>query len=168
MARTLDSTLAAAVAQAGTAPGWLIEIGTPTPLRYATRGTLSYDGATWLGGATLFGVGDAGLTSGVRLGLPNSDNAASALALTDLLRDVPVTLAAYYDVAGTGYAEVIAELRIDAVEEIGPMQVMFALASPAQAASHLPDVVLGPPLCRHIPPPGTVIAWSGTTITIEE
>jgi hypothetical protein len=168
MARTLDAALESAVAEAGTAPGWLITIATATPLRYSTRGTLVYGGQTYTGGATLSGVGESGLLSEVRLGLPNTDNAASALALTDLLRDVEVTVAAYYDVSGTGYAETLATLVIDAVEAIEPTRVVFVLATIAQAASHLPDVVLGPPLCRHIPPPGTTIAWAGTTITIEE
>ncbi len=168
MARTLDAALEAAIAEAGTAPGWLILIDAAIPLRYSTRGTLSYDGRTWTGGATLSGVGESGLLSEVRLGLPNTDNAASALALTDLLRDVEVTVSAYYDVAGTWYAETLGTLVIAAVEAIEPLRVTFVLATPAQAASHVPDVVLGPPLCTHIPPPGTTIAWAGATITIEE
>jgi hypothetical protein len=168
MARTLDATLETAIAEAGTAPGWLISIATATPLRYSTRGTLTYGGHTYTGGATLSGVGESGLLSEARLGLPNADNAASALALTDLLRDVEVTVSAYYDVAGTGYAETLGTLAIDAVEAITPTRVSFVLATPAQAASHQPAVLLGPPLCRHIPAPGTTITWGGTTITIED
>lgn len=168
MARTLDAGLAAAIVERGTSPGWLIEIGTTTPLRYSTRGTLSYGGYTWVGGAVLSGVEFSGdLGASVTLELPNTDNAASALALTDLLREVEVTLWAYYDVSGTGYAEELRTLAVDAVESINSTRVEFSLSSIAEGASRLPDVLVGPPLCNHIPPAGTVIRWGWTTVTLE-
>lgn len=342
MPRALDSGLESAIARAGTAPGWLIEIATTPRLRYSTRGTLDYGGYTWTGGATLDGAGASGLDSGARLGLPNTDNAASALALTELVRDVPVTVWAYYGdprfdtnlisnglafnaatwnksrvtvtadvetapdgsatadalvesgvagfhyaaqnvvfsepaahrsevyvkagtrgfafvqqltgsgtptniktywnlstgaitfssaagavtitdagdgwwrvvadyISGTGtsrawyvgpattgangsdnytgtlgdeaiyvwgasvrrgtaaaYAEELATLTIDAVDAITATRVTLTLAGIAQAASHQPDVLIGPPLCRHIPPPGTRIAWGGDVYVLEE
>jgi hypothetical protein len=66
------------------------------------------------------------------------------------------------------YAEQLATLKIDSVESVTATRVTLTLATIAQAATHLPDVVIGPPLCRHLPPPGTKISWGGETYLLEE
>lgn len=169
MPRTLSAGLVTAVERTVTNPGWLIEVDTSPKLRYSTRGTLSYGGYTWVGGAYLSGINEAGLSPSTTLSLPNFDNSASSLALSDLLRDVGVTIYAYYDdaVASLTYAVELATLLIDSVNSLSTTEAVFSLSTASQAATHVPSVVVGPPLCNHIPPPGTKVNWGGTVYVLE-
>lgn len=102
MLRTLTSPLVYEIEKHITAPGWLIEIeASPSYLRYSTRGTIDWGGYTWSGGATLSGISELGIKGQVQITLPNIDNAATAIALSNTLRDVNVNIYALYDVDNT-------------------------------------------------------------------
>jgi hypothetical protein len=66
------------------------------------------------------------------------------------------------------YAEQLSSLLIDSVDDISLDKVGFSLSTVSQSASHLPDILLGPPICNHIPPPGSKITWLGTVYVLED
>jgi hypothetical protein len=171
MPRTLDANTETLIARRSTEPGWLIQIDAATgTLRYCTRGTLSYGGYTWTGGAVLSGVEVShDIGAAVDLELPNTDNSASSLALSNALRDADVTIYALYEDSGTSsaYATLLRALKVDGVDSISSTRVKFTLATISGAASRVPDIVIGPPLCNHIPPAGTTIRWGAVTVTLE-
>lgn len=169
MIRALTSQLVLEIEKYITAPGWLIEIETsPSYLRYSTRGTIDYGGYTWSGGATLSGVSELGISGQVQMTLPNIDNAATAIALSNTLRDVNVNIYALYDVDNTSpQATQLATMKIDGVEAIDKMRATLSLRMTADVATHLPDVVIGPPLCNYIPQDGSSITWGASKIIFE-
>jgi hypothetical protein len=65
------------------------------------------------------------------------------------------------------YAEEINTLYVDEVNSVAPLRVEFTLASISAGSSRIPDVLIGPPICNHIPPAGTEIRWGGTTLVLE-
>lgn len=166
MARTLASELSTGIAAAVTAPGYLIALGTTPALRYSTRGTLTYDGHTWVGGAAVEGLSLAAGGTPPRLVLPNADGALSALLLGDVLADVSAEIWAIYGDAPSAAEPVFAGV-VDGADDIGLLSCTLTLADEGAGASRLPNIVIGPPIFNHLPASGSVIAWGGTTYTLE-
>jgi hypothetical protein len=166
MARTLPTTLSAGLAAAVTAPGYLIALGTSPVLRYSTRGTLTYGGYTWVGGARVEGLALAAGGAPPRLVLPNADNALSALLLGGVLSDVSAEIWAIYGDAPSEAESVFVGV-VDGAYEIGLLACVLALADDSAGASSLPRAWIGAPIFNHLPPPGSVITWGGTTYTLE-
>jgi hypothetical protein len=166
MSRSISASIQSQLPGPLTEPGWLIHVKSSTALRYHTRGTISFDGYTWLGGATVSGIGDS-LTPSMTLTLPNTDNAASALALGVDLRDVAVDIYAVYGASPTD-ADLLVSGVIDEVSSITATRVEFKMTSAIEAASSIPDVVIGPPLCNFIPAVGSVVSWRGFVFTLED
>ena len=164
MPRTLPSVISSGIAQAITTPGYLIQIDTSITLRYSTRGTVPYDSDTWIGGARVDSL-DLGAGTG-RIAIPNADDAAGALILANALSEVAVTIWAFAEAEPTDVVQVFSGV-IDAAEEIGELECVLSLAPTTGARSSIPDIVIGPPLCNHLLPAGTVITWGNTTFTIE-
>lgn len=165
MPRTVPSAVLTAAEAAVTTPGYLIEIQTPTPLRYTTRATLTYDSKTWSGGAR---VESLPTTPGgeVTLVLPNADGALGALILGDVFGDTPALIYVISEAAPTA-AVLIFSGVVDEASDIGLMTCTLTLSDTAAAASSVPDVVIGPPLCNHLIPSGAVIVWGGVSYTVE-
>ena len=164
MARTLDTEISDGIAAAVTIPGFLIQIEIDgDTLRYSTRGTIDYDGETWVEGAEVSHIGG---TSKPKLVLDNADNAISVLILSDAFIDAPVSIFAFYGEAPTA-AKLLFTGVVDGADDIGLLSSTLALTDAGADRSYQPNVVLGPPLCDHFAPPGTVISWGNVTVTLE-
>ncbi len=165
MPRTLNAASLAAIDDPVTAPGYLVAITSThgDVLRYSTRGTLTYGGNSWQGGGqiTRQSPTDWGLI------LPNYDNAASALTLSDELERATVSVWAYLATAAPPQAILLFDGYINQVIRITNAKAELSLASVALGRSWLPDVILAPPLLNHLPPPGTAISWGGKIYYLE-
>lgn len=165
MPRTLDAGALAALDDPVTAPGYLIKITSThrEVLRYSTRGTLTHDSLTWFGGGKL----SRQSPTDWNLLLPNSDNAASALALSNEIDQATVSVWSYLGHAAPPQAILLFEGYVNQVIRITTAAVEFSLAAVTLGRSWLPDIILAPPLLTHIPPPGTAIAWGGKIYYLE-
>lgn len=153
---------AAAAAQADLIrPGFLCEIAHLTlgTLRYSTRGELDFGSVTWYGGADVAPEGDGRWS----LGLPNTDNTASALALSDALYDAAVRVWSY----DNGHATLVYTGHVGEVASIGTVACEFALQPAADALAMLPATLIGPPLLNHAPSPGARYTWGGQDYILE-
>lgn len=165
MPRTLNAAALTAVAAPVTAPGYLVAITSTynEVLRYSTRGTLTYNSATWVGGARVMRQSPTDWS----LSLPNTDNAASALVLSDDLERATVSVWSYLANASPPQAVLLFSGYVNQVLRVTAQQVDIGLAAVSLGRSWLPDVILAPPLLRHMPPPGTAITWGGKVYYLE-
>jgi len=165
MSRTLASSISTAIAQPVTQPGYLIQIDATSTLRYTTRATLTYSGQTWTGGARVERL-DTARGGDAAVALPNTDNALSALILSDALTDKRTRIWAIYSDSPTD-AELLFDGLVDGADAIGALECVLNLTDNGSARSSIPDVTIGPPLANHLVPPGTQISWGTTTYTVE-
>jgi hypothetical protein len=165
MPRDLGSPLLTAIAAPVTAPGYLVAMTSTygEVLRYSTRGTLTYSGSTWVGGAQVTRQSPTDWS----LSLPNTDNAASALVLGDHLEQATVSVSAYLANAVPPQAVLLFTGYVNQVVRVTTQHVEISLAAVTLGRSWLPDVILAPPLLRHMPPPGTTISWHGKLYYLE-
>lgn len=160
--RTLDPAVEAELAKAVTAPGYLIEIDTVPPARFSTRGSLVFGGNYFIGGASVSQVAPG--STKAEITLPNHDNTGSSLVLGIGLEDTPVRIYAIYGDAPA----VRDELWRGVVDgaEITLRWAKLTCEAAARAGGTLPDVTLSPPLCNHLPAPGTKFYWGGEYYTL--
>lgn len=165
MPRTLDAAALTAVNSQVTSPGYLIAITSTYNeiLRYSTRGTVTHGGYTWVGGAQVTRQSPTDWA----MSLPNTDNAASAIVLGDHLEEATVSLSAYLANAVPAQAVLLFNGYVNQVVRVTNQKVEISLAAVTIGRSWLPDVILAPPLCRHMPPPGTAISWRGKIYYLE-
>jgi hypothetical protein len=166
MARTLPSTISAGISAAVTAPGYLIEIATTQTLRFSTRGTLTYGGAVYAGGARVEGLTLGGQRAGCTLVLPNADGAVSQLILSGRVNDANVSI---YGIYGDAPSERVTLFTgaVEAATDIGLLSCTLAVAEVRNAIWSLPHVMIGPPLANHLRRPGDQIVWGGVVYTLE-
>lgn len=167
----LSPSLDAKVSALDTEPGWLVRIDFPSgTVRLSSRGTLAWDGETWLGwGVEIGGLrqDDNGDATG-QLRLIDHDGTVGAAVFADEVRGAPVRIWKVY--GGTPAAE-DAVLRFagiaDApVSEGGRIQI--ALLGDQLRTRMLPRGTISPAAgCTHQTAPGTVITWGGDRITLE-
>jgi hypothetical protein len=163
MARTLSIATAAAVAEAGTAPAYLVQIGWSTVSRLTTADTvLDWGGYLWLPGpVTLSGLtwSNSGLQT-ARLELGNADQAFSALALNEGVSDISIVVYAYDRgaVAAGDPVKVFDGVggRLSADDDSVSIELVTqrsrALKSPRQRITRAGGYSL-------LPAPGTVVRW---------
>ncbi len=164
MPRTLSPAVESAIAGTVTAPGYLVAITSGSDvIRSASRGTLDYDGEHWTGGVTVTRQGPTDWT----LSLPNHDNLASALVLSDLIDGAEVEIWAYVGTADPIEAVSVFTGYINQVTKISTTRVDMTLAAVSLGRSWLPDIILAPPLMNHLPPAGTAIAWGDKIYYLE-
>jgi hypothetical protein len=166
MARTLPASVSTGIAAAVTAPGYLIEIATDPPLRYSTRGALTYGGLAYAGGAAVTSLTVSGAQTAATLVLPNADGAIGALILRGTLIDVPISIAAIYGDAPTERVVVFVGV-LDAASEIGLLACTLTLMDARDAIAALPWLMIGPPLANHLRRPGETVVWGGVTYVLE-
>ncbi|MBP6735035.1 MAG: hypothetical protein KA142_10175 [Chromatiaceae bacterium] len=164
MPRILSDVALAAVAAQVTAPGYLVAFTSGAAiLRYSSRGELSYNGQTWLGGASIKRQSPTDWT----LTMPNTDNAASAIVLSDALEQATVSVWAYLANAVPVESILLFTGYVNQVTRVTTQFVEMSLASVSLGRSRLPDIILAPPLLNYMPPPGTSIAWGGKIYYLE-
>jgi hypothetical protein len=164
--RVLSASVSSGVAAAVTAPGYLIEIATDPPLRYSTRGTLTYGGYPYVGGASVTSLNTSGQQTSATIVLPNADGAVGALILRGTLNDVPISIAAIYGDAPTE-REVMFVGAIDSASDIGLLSCTLTLMDSRDALWSLPWLMIGPPLANHLRRPGEQIVWRGEAYLLE-
>lgn len=136
-------------------------------LRYSTRGTVTWDSQSWLGGAgarvdRVQKNADGNMSAA--LTLPNQSLALSAILLNEGVADQPVRIWKAYG-EGTLAADDVQQVFegvIDSAPTISDL-VQLNLVSENVFNQFSPRVRAGPPLMNHIPPAGTIIEW-GTDI----
>ncbi|MBK8872361.1 MAG: hypothetical protein IPN19_15345 [Elusimicrobia bacterium] len=164
MPRTLDSAALAAIAAPVTSPGYLVAFTSGAAiLRYSSRGEVTHDGATWLGGARIQRQSPTDWT----LFMPNTDNAASAIVLGDALEQATVSVWAYLANAVPAQSVLLFTGYVNQVIRVTTKSVEMSLASVSLGRSRLPDIILAPPLLNYMPPPGTAITWGGKLYYLE-
>lgn len=161
--RTLDATTEAEIAKAVTSPGYLVEIDTQPPVRFSTRGSLVYDGNLYLDGASVRKVAPG--ASKAEIQIPNHDNAASALVLGYGLEDVAVRIYAIHGDAPTA-RDLLWSGVIDGAE-LSTRWARLTCSAAARSGGAVPDIVIAPPLCNHLPAPGTSFLWNGEKYVLQ-
>lgn len=168
--RDLSERLQSEIAQVVTRPVYLVELSFSVPLYLSTGGLVAWNGQDWLpSGATVESLHElpGGSITG-RLTLANSDRAMGALVLGEGVRDRACRVWQIY--GGAPYDSGDAVLRfdgaMDAVEEIGD-RVVIALVSAGMSLAWAPRLFWAPPMCNHLPPPGTVLLWNGEKYELE-
>ncbi len=171
MSRALSTRLTSEVAGVVTAPFFLIQIGWSPVSRLSTRGPVSYGGYTWAGGSaslhSLQGLPGGALQGQISLG--NTDDAIGAVVLSTDLTAVPVTIWMLYgsEPFTAGDALQVFSGVIDGAE-LTPTRVTLDLVSEGRRNLTGPRVYCQPPLCNHMPPPGTRITWGGDTYVLND
>lgn len=164
MPRALDSAALTGLEDPVTAPGYLIAITAGAAvIRYSTRGALEFAGETWTGGGQVTRQSPTDWT----LSLPNHDNLASALVLSDLVEQAQVEIWAMLAQLDPQQAIPLFDGFINQITRITTTRVDIALTATSLGHSWLPDLILAPPLLNHMPPAGTAIAWGGKTYFLE-
>lgn len=157
MPRTLPGSLGTAITQPVTAPGYLIALGFPIPLRYSTTSTLTWDSLVWTAaGAEVLAVS----ATDARISLRNHDNSISALVLGNQLHRVTC---AVWQIYGSDAVALFDGMVDEAA--IGPRVVLSAIAQ--SRGVMVPTDFIAPPTFNHLTPPGTPIAWGANTIYLE-
>jgi len=164
MPRSLPATLASAIGQPVTRPGYLIQLDSATPIRFSTRGTVLYDGQWWLEGAAVSGLSQSA-ASAPTVTIPNQDNSGSALLLGDRLIDVRARIWAY-DAGAPDDAILLFDGVIDGAGDIGPLTCSIQLAQTSHARGRYPNLVIAPPLCNYITPAGTQFTLAGEPVLV--
>lgn len=167
MARTLPAAISSAVSATVTEPLVLCQIvlGTTT-LRYSSRATVSWDGATWSGGSlrveSLASAAGGGMSGNVSLS--NVDDAIGTLVLNSDLTESDVRLWLLYGRGPFGAGDALALFRgvIDAAD-LSAVRVSLALVTEGRRGLMRPGLYVGVPLCNHIPPPGTEYVLAGVS-----
>ena len=140
-------------------------------LRYSTRGTVTWNGQSWLGGAgarvdRIQKTSQGNMTA--TLTLPNQSLALSAILLNEGVADQPVRVwKAYGDTTiAADDATQVFEGVIDSAPTIADT-VVLNLVSENVFNQFSPRVRAGPPLMNHIPPAGTIIEWGSDIYELE-
>lgn len=160
MPRTLPGSLGTAITAPVTAPGYLVQLGFPIPLRYSTIATstpTTWDSRLWTaGGVEVLSVS----ATDARISLRNHDNSISALVLGNQLHRVTC---AVWQIYGSD-AVALFDGWVDEAT-LGPRVVLTAIAQ--SRAVQVPSDFIAPPTFNHLTPPGTPISWGTNTIYLE-
>lgn len=99
MGRTLSGPTSTATAQTITQPGYLVQLGFSSVLRYSSRGDEIWNGQNWLANNVQVGTISETPNGGVSLGLTigNTDLAFGAVCLTEQPQDKAVSVWAFYE-----------------------------------------------------------------------
>lgn len=167
---TLSSTTATEVAKSSTQPFYIVELLFSTPLRLSSGPTCSWNSQTW----TANGVGvrdilqlDGGGQKAV-IRLPNTDNSASALVMSDGIVDVGCNIWQLYGAGpyAVGDAVQIFSGVIDSVDEMTLSSVLMQAVSDSARREKSPRIYFDH-ICRYLPPAGRVLAWNGQYFKLE-
>lgn len=158
MARTLSATIQAAIGEHVTEPGFLVYVGLGTPLRWSTRGEVTWDSETWYAaGLEINSVAPDKASISIR----NDNGYGSALALDNQLRDVQFRIYAYYD----GDAQEIfrgygggASISMDSVS--------INLYASRSDGTKVPKMRIANPLFTNLPVVGTTIRWGNDELKV--
>ena len=167
--RTLTAEQLAATSSTVTTPGYLVELGFSTPLRYATRGDQSWNGYTWTGGRL-------GKVSGLQwdgagqqrgsLELINTDLTFSALILNEGAADRACRIWAFYG-DNPDDAQAVFDGVMDTAD-ISPDRVRLSLVGENNRTLHSPRRFIGAGTgFNHLRPAGTKITWGGQNYILE-
>jgi hypothetical protein len=171
MARSLSTRLTTEIGYTVTRPFFLVQITwSGSTSRLSTGGTVTYASQTWQGGtATVEALRTlpGGALEG-QLSIGNTDNAIGALALANNLSSCAVVISVLYGTGPwtTGDAEQVFAGVLDGCQ-ITPTRVTFGIVSTGRRREHSPRIYCAPPLCNHLPPAGTKIAWAGEVYELQ-
>ena len=165
--KTLSSALSTALGYPVTRPGWLLSIAWPVATRLSSRGTVSYDGYSWVAAdVDVSNITVAGLDVRGTLRLGNAAGAFGALALSYRVAGVGITIIGY-DGAATASADFVPLVACRGGEaEIDVDRVSIALLGPL-AGRHTPRSRVGQPTFTHLLPAGSTLRLNNQSYVIE-
>jgi hypothetical protein len=180
--RTTDSEQSALLDSRVTKPIYLVEIAIDGQEYLSTNGTQDVDGVTYVGA-------DVGLrsiqnwSSAVVSLLPTPARVAQVVSQSWRYGRCRVSLrpATYYPlliqpgyvadgffIQGDVYADPILLIDGELVSaSLSGDRVEFTVAHRVSVGRWLPAARIAPPLCNHLPKPGTVVTWEGDRYTLE-
>lgn len=170
MPRTLSSATVTATAQAVTRPFYVAQLDWDgTTYRLSTGASVSWNGYTWDGGS--LSVEDlralpAGGMEGT-ISLTNADGSAAALVLNHPIEEVAVALWTLYGDGPYAAADGVPVFTgvVDAAD-LTATRVRLTLTTEGRRRALGPRIYAVPPLCNHLPAPGSVVVWSGERYTL--
>ena len=170
MSKTLTSKVDTAIAQTITRPRLLIEIGWSATVRLSTAEAVTWNGYTWAqSGARVERIGSTGGTNAaLTLSLPNHSAAYGAIALSEGLADIPVSIWALYGASPFVAADGVK--LFDGQMNGGSItleRVTINCIAMRAATMFAPRLSLQPPVCNHLLPTGAVLSWNGDTYILE-
>ena len=157
MTRVVSATITTAIGKKITQPAYLVELHFSPVMRFASHQQTTWNDEAWYTGVS---VGEVSAME-ANFALRNVDNSLSALVLTQRTIDLRCKIYKYYE----GDAELIFDGVLGQPSEIGP-RIAFLARSHVDIGV-FPDERIGPPLCNHITPAGTVIRWGNGTLELE-
>lgn len=168
--RTLTSALLTELGKTETAPGFLLYIGTETPLYMSSFGTVSWNGQSWVETDLVIGdiVSTPSGTQFATIGVGNIDYSFGIFALSGSLKGVPMTLyAAYAGAMATADVVNVFDGFIQA-PRIDEEWVTLPVTTAKQGSLMFPSKRIGPQIgIGKIRPTGSRIVWNGQVYTLE-
>lgn len=171
--RTLTSAVNTAVTGPVTAPGYFVEILFSTPLRFSSRGTITWNGNTWLA----WDVRPAGLsadsdqsTAAGNITLGNSDFSLGIVVLAQGIVDRAINIWKFYGESPATadpvqvFAGVGAEVTLDPTKGIVTIGLQQAGGRSAYSPRRYITAEQG---FSFLPAAGQVIPWNGEIYTLQ-
>ena len=170
--RTLTSAVTSAAALTVTAPGYLVEISFATPLRYSTRGTLTWDSKTWTAyDVRVSGIAWDGASSGLTgsLAIGNADLAIGQSVLSEGVAGRAIKVWAIYGDSPAASDPVLVFDGIGdgaTIPEVGA--VTIDLQQSGGTTQFCPRTYLTPEAgFSFLPTPGQIVVWDGETVRLD-
>lgn len=171
--RTLSAPMEGFLAEDATRPGYLIEIAFNSSLKLSSRGTIEWNGATWLGwdvdvGGLSFDAKSA--TAQGTLSVSNTDLTVSTLCFAEGVAEREVSIWKFYgdafgdDDALKLYTGSIDSCRVDYSRAAVQFQITQVGGRTAFAPRRFMTKAEG---FNIIPPDGTRITWSGEVFELQ-
>lgn len=160
MPRTLPAAVTTAIGETATSPTYLVRLGFATEIRGSTLGDITWDAESW----TDNGVRVERITeNGGRISLPNTDNVASGLVLTEGQSDVAISVYKYYE---SDAVEIMRGFLSSA--DIQKDRVVFDAVGSSSDISKVPTKRFTPTNgFNYLPNPTAEIRWAGIIITFD-
>lgn len=149
-----------------TKPVYLVQLDFSPPVYLSTAQEVSWGGYTWepfavsVGRVAFNTLGSAN----VNISVNNLDRSFGVLVLNQGARDRGAKVYVYYP-EGPIDPFMLSEGVMDgcSIDE----QVQINIVSRSSYYGRTPRILCAPPVFNHLPPTGTVIRWSNTSITLE-
>lgn len=182
MTRTTTAAQDAALDRRITKPVYLVEITIEGQEYLSTNGAREVDGITYASGVNLRGIQN--WSSAVVTLPPTPERMAQFVsqswrygrcrisllpATTYPLLIQPGYVEEGFFIQGDVYGEtmLLIDGELTSAAMSGEGQIEFTVANRISVGRWLPAARIAPPLCNHLPKPGTVITWEGDRYTLE-
>lgn len=168
--RTLSANAQSEAAKSRTTPRYLVQLGYVPALYLSTSGNQTWNGQTWT--ANGIRVDDilflAGGVQSAHITLPNTDNSAGALILTDGIDDIACDI---WELRGAGPHAVDDVIHVfsgvlDSVDEVTVTHARLSAVTDSVRLARAPRLLFDQ-FCNFIPAPGSTLTWAALQFKLE-